>query len=53
MSSFAEVPKQGNSRDENKQIKNGETPEVRKKQPNKLRQKDRDVPTSRERRRTR
>lgn len=41
--SFVEVPKQRNTRDENKQIKQGETPEAWKKQPNKLRQKDRDA----------
>lgn len=41
--SFVEVPKQRNTRDENQQIKQGETPEAWKKQPNKLRQKDTDA----------
>ena len=41
--SIVEVPRQRNTREENKQIKQGETPEVWKKQPNKLRQKDRDA----------
>lgn len=40
---FVEVHKQRNSRDENKQIKQGGTPENWKKKPNKLRQKDHDV----------
>lgn len=41
--SIVQVPRQRNTREENKQIKQGETPEVWKKQPNKLRQKDRDA----------
>lgn len=41
--SFVEVPKQRNTRDENSQIKQGETPESWKQQPNKLRQKDVDA----------
>ncbi|WP_242664383.1 IS5 family transposase [Chlorobium sp. N1] len=41
--SFVEVPRQRNSRDENQQIKKGETPEAWKQKPNKLRQKDRDA----------
>jgi len=41
--SFVEVPKQRNTRDENKQIKQGETPEAWKTKPNKLCQKDRDA----------
>ena len=41
--SFVEVPKQRNNRDENQQIKKGQTPEAWKKNPNKLRQKDRDA----------
>lgn len=41
--SFVEVPKQRNTRDENQQIKKGQTPEAWKKKPNKLRQKDRDA----------
>jgi IS5 family transposase len=38
--SFIEVPKQRNSREENKQIKNGETPKSYDENPNKKRQKD-------------
>ena len=48
--SFVEAPKQRNTRDENKQIKQGETPALwntsfhgGKKKPNKLHQKDRDA----------
>ncbi len=41
--SFVEVPRQRNTREENKQIKQGETPEAWKAKPNKLRQKDRDA----------
>jgi IS5 family transposase len=41
--SFVEVPRQRNTRDENKQVKKGEIPEAWKAQPNKLRQKDRDA----------
>ncbi len=41
--SFVEVPKQRNSRDENRQIKEGKTPETWKAEPNKLRQKDLDA----------
>lgn len=41
--SFVEVPRQRNSRDENQQIKQGQTPEAWKANPNKLRQKDRDA----------
>ena len=41
--SFVEVPKQRNSHDENNQVKKGQTPEAWKKNPNKLRQKDRDA----------
>jgi len=51
--SFVEVPRQRNSRDENDQLKKDQTPESWKTRPNKLRQKDRDVPISRERKRTR
>lgn len=40
---ITEVPKQRNTRDENRQIKNGETPEDWKNKPNKLRQKDTDA----------
>ena len=40
--SFIEVPKQRNSRDENKQIKNGETPDSIEENPNKKKQKDLD-----------
>jgi transposase, IS5 family len=38
--SIVEVPRQRNSREENAQIKAGQTPETWKQQPNKLRQKD-------------
>lgn len=38
--SFVEVPKQRNTREENKQIKAGQTPEQWKENPNKLAQKD-------------
>jgi len=41
--SFVEVPRQRNTRDENQQIKKGQTPEAWKQKPNKLRQKDRDA----------
>jgi IS5 family transposase len=41
--SIVEVPRQRNSREENAQIKAGQTPETWKQQPNKLRQKDRDA----------
>jgi IS5 family transposase len=41
--SFIEVPKQRNSRDENKQIKNGETPKSFDENPNKKEQKDLDA----------
>jgi IS5 family transposase len=41
--SFVEVPRQRNTREENKQIKQGEIPESWKAKPNKLRQKDRDA----------
>ena len=41
--SFVEVPKQRNSRDENKQIKDGETPAAWKENENKLEQKDTDA----------
>lgn len=41
--SFVEVPKQRNSREENKQIKNDEVPEEWKKNENKLAQKDTDA----------
>lgn len=41
--SFVEVPRQRNSRDENDQLKKGQTPESWKAKPNKLRQKDRDA----------
>lgn len=41
--SFIEVPRQRNSRDENGQIKSGETPEAFKTNPNRLRQKDVDA----------
>lgn len=40
---IVEVPKQRNSRDENKEIKSGNTPEDWKAKPNKLRQKDTDA----------
>jgi IS5 family transposase len=38
--SFVEVPRQRNNREENKQIKEGQTPEEWKKEPHKLSQKD-------------
>jgi len=41
--SFVEVPRQRNSRDENKEIKKGETPEEWKMNPHKLSQKDVDA----------
>jgi transposase, IS5 family len=41
--SFIEVPKQRNSREENKQIKNGETPKSFDENPNKKKQKDLDA----------
>lgn len=41
--SIVETPRQRNTREENKQIKKGETPEAWQKQPNKPRQKDRDA----------
>ncbi len=41
--SFVEVPKQRNSRDENKQIKDGEIPATWKENENKLEQKDTDA----------
>ena len=41
--SIVEVPRQRNSREENAQIKQGQTPEARKEKPNKLRQKDVDA----------
>jgi len=41
--SFVEVPRQRNTLEENKQIKQGQTPEAWKAKPNKLRQKDRDA----------
>ena len=41
--SFIEVPRQRNSRDENKQIKSGEIPESFKENPHKLSQKDTDA----------
>lgn len=41
--SFIEVPKQRNTKEENAQIKKGETPESFKKNPNKKRQKDTDA----------
>ncbi|CAM4038544.1 IS5 family transposase [Flavobacterium branchiophilum] len=41
--SFIEVPKQRNSRDENKQIKNGETPVSFEENPNQKQQKDLDA----------
>ena len=40
---FVEAPRQRNSRDENKQIKSGETPEEWKENPHKLAQKDTDA----------
>jgi IS5 family transposase len=44
--SFVEAPRQRNTRDENKQIKEGIVPEEWEKVPNKKRQKDTDAPTS-------
>lgn len=41
--SFIEVPKQRNTKEENDQIKKGETPESFEKNPNKKRQKDTDA----------
>jgi IS5 family transposase len=41
--SFVEVPIQRNTREENKQIKQGETPDEWKEKPNKLEQKDTDA----------
>jgi len=41
--SFVEVPRQRNNRDENEQIKNGETPDKWESHPAKLRQKDVDA----------
>jgi len=41
--SFVEVPRQRNTRDENKDIRNGEVPEDWKEDPDKLRQKDVDA----------
>jgi IS5 family transposase len=41
--SFVEAPRQRNTRDENKQIKSGETPQTWKEQPHKLSQKDVDA----------
>ena len=41
--SFVEVPRQRNSRDDNKQIKNNEIPEAWKNNPRKLSQKDTDA----------
>ena len=40
---FVDAPRQRNSRDENKTIKNGETPEEWKENPNKMAQKDTDA----------
>ena len=40
---FVDAPRQRNSRDENKQVKNGETPEEWKKNPHKLAQNDTDA----------
>ena len=40
---FVDAPRQRNSRDENKQVKNGETPEEWRKNPHKLAQKDTDA----------
>lgn len=40
---FVEVPKQRNSKEENQQVKNGETPEAWQKNPAKLAQKDTDA----------
>lgn len=41
--SFVEVPRQRNTREENKEIKSGQTPEAWKLKPNKLAQKDIDA----------
>jgi len=41
--SFVEAPRQRNTREENKEVKAGRTPEAWKLKPNKLRQKDRDA----------
>jgi IS5 family transposase len=41
--SIVEVPRQRNNKDENGQIKNGETPQEWKKEPDKLKQKDVDA----------
>lgn len=41
--SFVEVPRQRNTRDENEELKNGQTPEEWEKHPAKLRQKDVDA----------
>ena len=41
--SFVEAPRQRNTREENKEIKAGKTPEAWKEKPNKLRQKDVDA----------
>jgi IS5 family transposase len=41
--SFVEAPRQRNTRDENKQVKSGQTPEQWKEQPHKLSQKDVDA----------
>ena len=40
---FVDAPRQRNNRDENKQVKNGETPEEWKKNPHKLAQNDTDA----------
>ena len=40
---IVDVPKQRNTRDENEQVKNGETPEAWEKKPAKNRQKDKDA----------
>jgi IS5 family transposase len=41
--SFVEVPRQRNTREENKEIKSGQTPQAWKEKPNKLAQKDVDA----------
>lgn len=41
--SFVETPRQRNSREENKEVKSGKTPETWKENPSKLRQKDLDA----------
>jgi len=41
--SFVEVPRQRNTREENKQLKQGQAPEAWQSEPNKLRLKDRDA----------